>query len=856
MDQEASSKAKKSRLRVPTVCTVCRRRKMKCDKARPHCTSCVKNRTTHLCHYEEQPWASDNEIQKLKEQVFALQQQNNELKNLLNKRTLFTPVQNQNEGLIIPDEPGSDPILQLTKDFDLIMLKENKISHYGSSSYMAVVSQDPVLRQMFKKHIDLQSMGINFNKFFLYDQGVLPLLNDSCGILNPSDSNTTSVFEKDSNKSNKTLVDSINSILPQKEILIALLDHFFAEAYAFVPFIDETAFRKNVESVISMTSSGKAILVLSNVTQFTTVALLLAVLRFSFISLPLKKFHASHSIVMQSILDSNVSIPPSFIEYAKACIASASVLRKPTLKHIQALLMLRLYRFYAPEDGDESTDSTIFLALIVQMAKMHGLHRDPARFSIVKDHGTTLLWKKIWIQLMYLDAVQSLQFGCPLLIDDEYDTELPVPTSADSALEKNCIEGLIKLNEVTQLIRGLLKESQKIRDLPKRSDLERLLNNVEFTILKYRTISDLTDLSSPLETFLTRTSKIKELTLKLMLYNLHSVFSYILLLTCDGGEISAIQKYSASTAESSFIVFRLCHDYSRDLARYNETLNFESFLSASVFEMSKRVMQQVTSFCIRDLCGMFNLERVMDSCNTFPDSKGMMEWLSPFSPDLTYGDQVIIRIEEYIQHCSKLSHRYFICWRLIFINKLFEDYVDVHYPGKFQNLQIAIENFNQAEQSQKIDLNISEMLRASEILQGSTSHVGEIWNQLVDDAPDYLDPKFNKFDEIGDPFFSTTGFYDNASELTFQDFDNLINVNAEAGFLGIPRDSVTTVDSATDEVSPRTESSGQIVKNVQEGQNSSSKVLINDELGEADLAFDIARSMFGGSTDLFSNDMT
>ena len=765
---------KKSRVRVPTVCTVCRRRKMKCDKGKPHCSSCVRNGTTHLCHYEEQPWASDNELQRLKEQVFQLQEQNVELKRLLNERALdeAAPV-GDSTGFIIPDQPASDPFLELAENFDLMLLKESKISHYGSTSYMSIVAQDPILRQVFQKFLDVKAMGIDFGKYFLYDQGFIPMRNDECSIT--SNNPMTSIFEQVTG-SQEELVQSISNVLPPRNILNALIDHFFAETYAFVPYLDEESFRKNNESLISSTPEGKTVLVLNNASQFVTIATLLCVLRFSFLSLPVQTPQNAHNELIQTILRSGVQVPPTYIEYAKACVANAAIFRRPSLKHIQALLLLRLYRFYAPEDGDESSDSTMFLALLVQMAKMHGLHRDPSRFGMVQDHATALLWRKIWLGLLHLDAMQSLQFGCPLLIDDEYDTELPVPSSLDSAMEKSCIEAFVKLNEVTQLMRSMIKAASKIKTHPKRSELDTCLRKLEHTISKYRSIEDLTDLKSPAETFLSKTNKVKELILKLQLYNLHSVFAFILMLTCDGGELSSFQRYAASTAESTFIIFRFYHYYARDPACYNSALNFEAFLSASVFESAKRCSQQAASLCLRDLAGMFNISRVLNGFN-FEDSKGLKQWLTPLCPEFTHADHMLILIEQSVKYCSLLSPRYFVCWRLVFVHNLFQTFLETHYPNKFQDLDAAIKRYNASSiDGKSIDLDIPSLTNDTKLFFGVNKEASDLWQQLLQDATDYMDSKVYKFDSITDPFLKGSVF-DPESPVTLQDFDNAMNFN-------------------------------------------------------------------------------
>ncbi|ODQ82480.1 hypothetical protein BABINDRAFT_173378 [Babjeviella inositovora NRRL Y-12698] len=46
----------KRRQRVPVSCSVCRKRKSKCDRERPFCGNCRKKSITHLCLFEDSPW--------------------------------------------------------------------------------------------------------------------------------------------------------------------------------------------------------------------------------------------------------------------------------------------------------------------------------------------------------------------------------------------------------------------------------------------------------------------------------------------------------------------------------------------------------------------------------------------------------------------------------------------------------------------------------------------------------------------------------------------------------------------------------------------------------------------------------
>ena len=80
-------KVKRKRRRIPLSCTICRKRKIKCDKTRPRCEQCTKSGVGHLCHYMEQSWAEqavkdlskDMELKQLRERVKYLERTLNKL---------------------------------------------------------------------------------------------------------------------------------------------------------------------------------------------------------------------------------------------------------------------------------------------------------------------------------------------------------------------------------------------------------------------------------------------------------------------------------------------------------------------------------------------------------------------------------------------------------------------------------------------------------------------------------------------------------------------------------------------------------------------------------------------------------
>ncbi|GME70578.1 unnamed protein product [Ambrosiozyma monospora] len=55
---QKSNRNKNKRPRVSSACTICRKRKVKCDKGKPACLVCIKHNVPHLCEYIEPNWAN------------------------------------------------------------------------------------------------------------------------------------------------------------------------------------------------------------------------------------------------------------------------------------------------------------------------------------------------------------------------------------------------------------------------------------------------------------------------------------------------------------------------------------------------------------------------------------------------------------------------------------------------------------------------------------------------------------------------------------------------------------------------------------------------------------------------------
>lgn len=154
----------KRRNRVPISCTICRRRKVKCDKKRPVCTACHRTGVAHLCHYIDPPWAQplqsseinpaqepENEVEKLKEKIRQLESQlfsNDDHLPSPNEELDENESNSSHEHNTSLDSLPNEP-LNLGKKFDMLHIKSTTTVHLGATSWLAIMKGDPYLRVLW-----------------------------------------------------------------------------------------------------------------------------------------------------------------------------------------------------------------------------------------------------------------------------------------------------------------------------------------------------------------------------------------------------------------------------------------------------------------------------------------------------------------------------------------------------------------------------------------------------------------------------------------------------------------------------------------------------------------------------------
>lgn len=685
MDSRVHEEKKVKRQRVPTSCSLCRKRKIKCDKKKPHCSSCLTNNTTSICKYEVQSWLTDyptppeeeylREIGLYKARITALETEIELQKLKLQER----PKEIQSSTTNIPEKGASigadsdDGILCLTDKFDCLVVKDLRLRHFGTTSSMCLIANDTFASDIVSNYSENQT------KKFLEVSNPLNGKYNRSGNAHASDDDCTRASD---------IVTGELPVLPPVKIIYLLLNRFFCICYPLAPFVGKMKFMEEINYIFNDEQEAQIDL---RYHLRSTISILLTMLRFAYLTLPMKDYHANRLTgsklqQVREIMVAKTNIPSSYIEYAKSLALSSPCLAKINIRGIQAVLLLRAYKIHCPEDDSLATDASILLGIAIQMSRFHGFHRDPTKYSSsLLDSDDMNTWRKIWAQLLYLDALQAFNYGFPLLIsDDEFDTRLPFHYELNNlGLQDGeiSIMRLFRLKaEVTKQTRSIVLIISKINRNVARSEIEKIIFELNDLVLnKLRTFDQLYnsegfsfegDVNERAQEFMIRID---------IFYKLYILY-YILFLTArEDSEEPLRRNYLALALEKGLVLFKIGLEYSNDMSsKFGGEL--ETIIASSIWAPLQNTLVNMCSILIRFLIGDFS---IIDASKYFksPDSSGLIAWAKiDYTSEQNSIKNFAKIFEDLYSKCSLLSVKFFHCYRLSVGLRIILIYLHKKYP--------------------------------------------------------------------------------------------------------------------------------------------------------------------------------
>lgn len=685
---DISKNTKSKRTRVPTSCLLCRKRKIKCDRKRPHCSGCLTNNTSHLCKYEIKPWSKEyfdtsnkepwqQEVDDLRLKIKSLEknieQQQLELdtRSETSLRSSVTSTNSSQNDYRKSLDEGDTTILDLAERFDCLVVKDLRLRYFCPTSSVALIRNDIYASAIYSKYFKEQNKNFKEISAKHGDLGIKKYDTDG---------------EKGDCSSYRPSFAGNFPELPSFEIINLLLRRFFDFCYPLFPFIDEKSFMADIEVILTKENNKINL----NIRQESTFALFLIMLRYSYITLPFKKnsnrLSETKFDLVQQLALSETNIPLSYVEYAKHLIISPSSLGKMTLSTIQAGLFLRVYKKQCPEDDDIATDNDILLGILIQMARLHGFHRN----AVESDKGLVnandiQLWKKIWTQLLYLDAMQSFANGTPLLVsDDEFNNQRSFITYNDSfnlQIEDTLITRQFALSHMaTTLTRKfLLITSQMYRSF-KRSALDELV--VEMNELIYNKMRTFDQLCNSDGSFIDEniTDRAQEFMLRMELFSKSYTLYYILFLTADEEREPDLRKsYLMFALEKGLIISKLAFEFAENTSsKFGSEL--ETFIAPYIWTPFFKILPTLYSILLRVLTGEFSLIE-FSKCFKSPDSSGLIAWAQlNYESEKKCVKNLSAIYEQLNSKCLYLTFKFFHCYRVCFTFKIIFNYLQEFYP--------------------------------------------------------------------------------------------------------------------------------------------------------------------------------
>lgn len=364
--QESGSEhqtGKKKRRRVPVSCNVCRYRKLKCDRQSP-CGSCRMLKMTSICQYESRipPHFQQSVEKSASERGVAGDGNHDQQKHEENQYLKTRLHQAEKELSELKNNTGQGEQVHTTY---------RPLVYTNCNSGM-------IYRELLSTS-DIFEDGINERV--------------------PGSQQLFHKFSRDDN--NKYLY-----LIPKNDVCRELRAEFLSRINSVFNAIDEQTLDYVITRVSRLDDSAD-----------------LSVLDLQHVSLVL----IMSGLGKLSMGDRRSNGPINgLVTAVKEILNKPEIMRNANTTTIQTMYYLCVYHlFFAPRSERNTSDITMITSFLVQSAYKIGLHRDPLTYKTQDAQEVQKSRRVLWEQVIFIDSLQSLQNGTPLLIDLKYsDTSI------------------------------------------------------------------------------------------------------------------------------------------------------------------------------------------------------------------------------------------------------------------------------------------------------------------------------------------------------------------------------------------------------------------------------------------------
>lgn len=636
----------RKRNRISTSCSSCRKRKTRCDRARPFCGRCIVDRCTVNCTYEDNVAPPENTFNDTME-INLLKHRISELETMVSYQDLVISSFSKLD-LSPDDEPTTAS-------------SNNSFSKPGSRR----VSSDQLSNSSIKSTPIIKQR--NFNGFIFFQNNVVYINPTSFLSFNFENPVSVALFEDllkspDHNKLDGNDIDGTCGIeadvsnidynkeigkLPEVKTVVKAINYFFDNYKPFVLFLNKELVS---QLYYLLEDKGSYCTIKSSKANKTSlIAILLIILRFTYTLCP-------------KILNGFV-VNSSYVECATNLLMAYKSFKLLSFNKIQGLLLLRVYTRHCLEDDDFTGGVGVLNSILVNCARQMGISRYNYPPNIVTKEES-FIWKNIWRHICYFETAISFDTGrTPLIASHEIPDDSDLMAQISKVLNPYLVK--LSLSDSTSVL-DLLDVLQEISTISNQRSLLQILQYPGDSIYE-----------SAQEFVLRYDLLYKEFCLYFMLY--------------VSDESSERNKYLIGAFERILIILKFTHELTT--SRVFFSIEVDQFISPRIWMYMRLVVCSLSTFIKLVLKNQFS---IVESFKYFksPDSSGVMNFIDiDFKSDRNTMVNIVKKLQEVYINGSLISQKYYSVFKAcMFIRRLLT-YLKVQHKEFMEPLIRGIDDF-------------------------------------------------------------------------------------------------------------------------------------------------------------------
>ncbi|KAL4772582.1 fungal-specific transcription factor domain-containing protein [Aspergillus nidulans var. acristatus] len=447
MNEDHAQSSAPRRRRPALSCSICRRRKLKCDRSLP-CGQCIKSKTPDLCAFSapipaQSATSSSMAASTSSEKRHALSDEASAVGNGL---YVFDSKHRVTKPRGRPDELHE--LRSRMHTLELALAKSNSIQFSESSGYDCMSElglrtlSDPISDQVMN----------------LCGRACFRGRNGRTRYRGRSSSELTLTFIEHRDQVKDGMPSSLKEMLPPRSIADELLHLYLSTFETTYRILHIPSFLKEYEAYWAAPEAADAVFVAKLLVLMATASCFISS------STTVNGKDTLHDVAVGWIFGVQKWIGSLFVR------ATA----KFDILQIQCLLMIA--RQALAVDGD-----VVWLTSgsLIHTATIMGMHRDPARFGKMTPFWAEMR-RRLWATILELELQASIDVGIPPSIDtDQYDCDLPSNLD-DSDLTEDLVEAPVA-KERTVLTQCSF-QSMLAQSFPLRVRIAKAVNSLRFTM--------------------------------------------------------------------------------------------------------------------------------------------------------------------------------------------------------------------------------------------------------------------------------------------------------------------------------------------------------------------------------------